>query len=476
MASTTRSATDHPALSLVLIGLMGVLYAAISRFALDGFPYSGDEYSTWLQGVLFSHGELHAPAPAHAGWLRVDHVVIDAWVRSKYPPGASALLALGIRHGAGWLVTPLEAVAALLAVWWTTCRMLGPRAALVAVLTLGLAPLFVFNAASFYAHTPTTALLAGAFACVAAWTGDRRDRWLVPAGLAIGAAFLVRPVDAVVFGVAMLALRSLRAVIIAGACALPGIGVNLAYQAAQFGSPFTDGYQVYEPTFEALYGDRIHSLSLVHLVNPVELWNHLDILRALAVDWTVPASLVVAIVGARAIPREHPARALRTFGITVVAAYVALLLVTSADPDDGARPRYLSVALIPIAFLTAAGFASASAAIAGWVGRRARALAVAVAIVFALAQLGAFLQDRIPKVWKREGVFQAAEALHAPDAVVIVRARYPSRYARNGPYFDGVLYLSVPAGTTAAQVRAAFPGRPIWEAWEGDPWRLIRVP
>ena len=25
-------------------------------------------------------------------------------------------------------------------------------------------------------------------------------------------------------------------------------------------------------------------------------------------------------------------------------------------------------------------------------------------------------------------------------------------------------------------VRAAFPGRPIWEAWEGEPWRLIRVP
>jgi hypothetical protein len=476
MAGTTRSATDHAALSLVLIGLMGVLYAAISRFALDAFPYSGDEYSTWLQGVLFSHGELRAPAPAHAEWLRIDHVVIDAWVRSKYPPGTSALLALGIRHGVGWLVTPLEAVAALLAVWWATRRVLGPRAALVAVLTLGLAPLFVFNAASFYAHTPTTALLAGAFACVAAWTGDRRDRWLVPAGLAIGAAFLVRPIDAMVFGGAMLALRSLRAVIIAGACALPGIVLNLAYQAAQFGSPFTDGYQVYEPTIEALYGERLHALSLGYLVNPVELWNHLDIVRALAVDWTVPASVVVAIVGARAITREHPARALRTFGVTLVAAYLALLLVTTAGPDDGARPRYLSVALIPIAFLTAAGFASACTALEGWIGRRARVLAVVVVIVFALAQFGAFLQDHIPKVWKREGVFQAAEALHVPDAVVIVRARYPSRYARNGPYFDDVLYLSVPAETATAQVRAAFPGRPIWEAWEGEPWRLVRVP
>ena len=476
MASTPRSATDHAALSLALIGLMGVLYAAISRFALDGFPYSGDEYSTWLQGVLFAHGELRAPAPAHVEWLRVDHVVIDTWVRSKYPPGTSALLAPGIRHGVGWLVTPLEAVAALLAVWWATRRLLGPRPALVAVLTLGIAPLFVFNAASFYAHTPTSALLAGAFACLAAWTGDRRDRWLVPTGLAIGAAFLIRPVDAVVFGLAMLALRSLRAVIIAAACALPGIALNLAYQAAQFGSPFTDGYKVYEPTFEALYGDRIHALSLGHLINPVELWNHLDIVRALAIDWTVPASVVVAIVGARAITREHPARALRTFGITLVAAYLALLLVTSADPDDGARPRYLSVALIPIAFLTAAGFAPACAAIERWIGRRMRVLAVAAAIVFALAQLGAFLQDRIPKVWKREGVFQAAEALHAPDAVVIVRARYPSRYARNGPYFDGVLYLSVPAETAAAQIRAAFPGRPIWEAWESDPWRLVRVP
>src|SRR5262245_2302583 len=219
--------------------------------------------------------------------------------------------------------TAPEAVAALLAVWWATRRMLGPRTALVAVLTLGLAPLFVFNAASFYAHTPTTALLAGAFACIAVWTGDRRDRWLVPTGLAIGAAFLVRPVDAVLFGGAMLALRSLRAVIIAGACALPGIVLNLAYQEASSGSPFPAGHQVYEPTIEALYGERLHALSLGYLVSPTELWNHLDIVRALAVDWTVPASVVVAIVGARAITREHPARALRTFGVTLVAAYLA---------------------------------------------------------------------------------------------------------------------------------------------------------
>ena len=166
---------------------------------------------------------------------------------------------------------------------------------------------------------------------------------------------------------------------------------------------------------------------------------------------------------------------MRTFSIVLIAAFAAALLVTISDPDDGARPRYLSTTLIPIAFLAAAGFAPTCAAIASRFGRRARTLLVVIAAIFALAQLASFLQDRTPKLWKREGLYKATAALPTRDAVVIVRAQYPSRYARNGPWFDGVLYLSAPPDTPVEQIRRAFPDRPIWEAHEGEPWTLQRV-
>ena len=470
---------DGAAFALALVAVFGVLYAAVARYALDAFPYSGDEYSLALQGELFARGLVKAAAPEHLDWLRVDHVVIDAWVRSKYPPGAPALLALGVRAGAAWLVTPLEGVAALVVVWHTTRRLLGARPALVALIALGLAPLFAFNAASFYAHTATTLFLAIAFAAVAAWTRTSRDGWLVLAGAAIGCAFLTRPIDAILFGLAMVSLRSWRAVIVTATCALPFVVANLVYQNAAFGSYLTDGYHAYEPTFRLLYGadTAANPIGLAHLVSPVQQWNHLDVYRALVVDWTVPGSALVAVFGAFAIGRTDPARPMRNFSLAVIAVYAVALLVMIADPDDGARPRYMSNTLIPLAVLTGAGFAPACAAMRAKFGRKVRTLVVATAILFALGQLAAFLQDRVPKVWKREGLYKVVEAAQLRDgAIVIVRAQYPSRFARNGPMFDGpVLYLSAPPTTTAAAIAAAFPDRAIWEAREGEPWTLSLV-
>jgi len=475
--SSDRPLADRAALALVIIAVLGVAYALVARFALDGFPYSGDEYSLALQGELFGRGEFKAAVPPHAEWLGVDHVIVDQWIRSKYPPGASALLGIGYHVGLPWLVTPIEGVVALLLVWWATRRALGPRPALIALVALGVAPLFLFEAASFYTHTSTLMFLAGAFAALGAWTVSQRARWLVLAGAAIGCTFLIRPLDAVLFGMAMFAFRSPRAIVITAASALPFVGLNFVYQAIQFGSPFTTGYALYEPAFRALYGDETAaaSLSFHHLLDPVQLWNHIDIFRAMILDWTVAGTAIVALVGAQVVDRDHPARPMRTFSIAVIAAFILALLPTISDPDDGARPRYLSTTLIPLVFLAAAGFAPTCAAIASRFGRHVRTLFVVLAVIFALAQVGAFLQDRIPKQWKREGLYQTAAAMNLRDDVVIIRAKYPSRYARSGPWFDGVLYLSVPAATPAEQVQRAYPGRRIWEAHEGEPWTWTRV-
>jgi hypothetical protein len=320
--------------------------------------------------------------------------------------------------------------------------------------------------------------LAMAFAGIGAWCRSQRAVWMVLVGAAIGCTFLIRPIDALLFGAAMISLRSARAIVIAALSAIPFVLVSCLYQNAQFGSAFLDGYHVYQPTFAALYGSAAaaNPILLSYLWNPVQLWNHIDIYRAFVVDWTVPGTALVALVGAFAIGREHRLRPMRTFSVALIATYVAALLLTIADVDDGARPRYLSIALIPVAFLTAAGFAPTCAALASRFGPRVRTTLVAIALVFAPAQLASFLVTRVPQVWRREGLYRAVERAAVHDAIVVVRAAHPSRFARNGGLFNrSVLYLSAPATTSAETIATAFPGRPIWEAHEGEPWTLSRT-
>lgn len=473
---STRHWADSVALALGLTAVFAAIYAVVARYALDAFPYSGDEYSLVLQSELFAKGLLKVAAPEHVQWLRIDHVVIDQFVRSKYPPGGPALLAIGVRHGYAWLVTPLEGGITLAIVWHTVRRVLGARPALVALVTLGAAPLFMFDAASFYMHTPTLMFLALAFAAVAQWTRSEGLVWLVITGAAIGCAFLIRPIDALLFGVAMLVFRSPRAVIVPALCAMPFVALSLWYQKQLFGGWFTDGYHAYHATFVALYGESSgqNPIGPQHLFSPIQQWHHLDIFGQMALQWTVPGTVIAALFGAPAIGKEHPARRLRTFSIAIIVVFCVALLAMVSDPDDGPHPRYLTPTLIPLALLAAAGFEPLCVAIASKFGRRIQLVFVSCAVLFGLAQFGSYLQDRIPKVWKREGLYQVANDLPY-GAIVIVRAQYPSRFARNGPFFTGPLYLSASATTTPVEVAEAYPDRPIYEAHEGIPWTIERV-
>jgi hypothetical protein len=471
-----RRVSESTMLAIGLVLVFGAVYAVLARYALDAFPYSGDEYSLALQGELLAKGLLKAPAPQHLEWLRVDHVVIDTWVRSKYPPGGPALLAIGARYGVAWLATPIEGTITLAIVWHTVRRLLGARGALIALVTLGAAPLFMFDAASFYMHAPTLLFLAIAFAAVAQWTKCGCWPFLAIAGAALGCAFLVRPIDALLFGVALVAFRQWRAVIIPAVCAIPFVIANLWYQKQLFGGWLTDGYHAYHDTFVALYGPSAgeNPIGFQHLISPIQWWNHIDQFGQICLQWTLPGTVIAALFGAYAIDKDHPARKMRTFSLALLVVFCGALMVMVSNPDDGPHPRYLSPLLIPLALLAAAGFDPVCKAIAGRFGRRMQLVFVTCAVVFGLAQFGSFMQDRIPKVWKREGLYQAAHDLPY-GAVVIVRAQYPSRFARNGPFFTGVLYLSAPATTTAIDVAAVYPDRPIYEAHEGVPWTIERV-
>jgi 4-amino-4-deoxy-L-arabinose transferase-like glycosyltransferase len=482
-ALTPHRSRFSPWRTLALVVALGAVYATFARLALHAFPFSGDEYSYYLQAELFARGVLHAPTPAHPELLRVDHVLLSPWVCSKYPPGTSALLALGVRLGVPWLVTPLEGVVALLAMRAAARRLLGDRDAFVAVAVLGGAPLFAFQAATFYSHIAAVMWLAIAFALAVPWTSEGGVWRMVVAGAAIGCAFVTRPLDAVLFGLALLSLRAWRPVALAAAGALPFVALLLAYQAAQFGSPFTDGYAAYQPEFTAIYGASTArpAFSPFNAVDPPQIWHHLDILRSFLVDWTVPATALLSLLGWAALRDDARVAGARKIAVGVVAIFAVTLWVTIGDTDDGARPRYLTTTLLGLAWLAAPGWRRACEFAVSSVGRRAARVVGVVLWALPVVQLGAFVVERTPQIWVREGLAEGVARAGVDRGVVVVRAKYPTRYARNGPFFDRpVLYVSAPPTASAEEVAAAFPGRDVYEAHEAplgtqDGWQIDRV-
>ena len=468
--------------AVLVIVVAGTFYALVARFALEGYPYSGDEYSTVLQAEGFARGVLKAPAPPFADWAVVDHVVIDQYVRSKYPPGAAALLAPGVRAGVPWLVTPVEGMLALLVFWLAARLVFDARRAFLALAFLAAMPLFAYQAATFLSHTPTLLFGALAVLAVAQWGRSGGDGWLVLFGVSVGCVWLIRPVDGVLLGLSLIAFRSLRALLIGGAGAAPFLGLTLWYNAVQFGSPFIDGYEAGKPGFVAIYGESgaFRNISLLHAISPYEIFNHLAELETFFFEWTVPGAVLLACLGWVALRREQAAgdkRAQplqRLFGVMMVLFLVGLVL-TFNEPDDSPRPRYLSLVLLPASFFAAAGWGVAAAFVRQSLGRWASRL-VAVAVWIApLFLIATYLEHRIPEIRVHTGLGEelARQGIHS--GVVILRAEWPTRYARNGMFFDrSPLLLSVPATVPASEVVARFPGQPVYEAFEphgANPWK-----
>ena len=477
-----RRAPSYGRAAALLILCAGVFYAVVARFALQGYPYSGDEYSTVLQAEGFARGVLKAPAPPYADWAAVDHVVIDDFVRSKYPPGAAALLSLGVRAGVPWLVTPLEGMLALLAFWFAARVALDARRAFLALAFLAAMPLFAYQSATFLSHTPTLLFGALAMGAVARWARSARDGWLVVFGVAVGCVFLIRPVDGVLLGLSLIAFRSIRALLISGVSASPFLGLTLLYNQLQFGSPFTDGYEAGKAGFVAIYGESgaFRNISLLHVVSPYEIFNHLAELETFFFEWTVPGAALLACLGWVVLRREQAAGDARTaplqrwFG-TLLLLFLAGLLLTFNEPDDSPRPRYLTMVLLPLALLASAGWGTAAAFVRQHLGRWTSRLVAAAIWIAPAFLMASYLEHRIPEVTVHTGLPRelAREGVHS--GVVILRAEWPTRYARNGMFFDrSPLLLSVPTNVPAAAVVARFPGQPVYEAFEphgANPWK-----
>jgi hypothetical protein len=145
---------DLPPLIALLISLMAVLAVFwISDHVYERIPHVEDEFAYIWQAQVFARGQAFLPSPPHPKLLVVPFVVDYHGVRfSKYPPGWSLLLSLGILTGtASWV----NSILAGLAIWLTFRlgqKIFDDPTALLAAGLMVTSPFFLLHSAEMGSH------------------------------------------------------------------------------------------------------------------------------------------------------------------------------------------------------------------------------------------------------------------------------------------------------------------------------------
>lgn len=260
-------------------------YALIAHVVFSADPLHIDEIAQVWQARVLASGRLWVPSPAEPEFTAIMHIAdLDGRRFAQFPVGGPLMLMLGTLVGAEWLVGPVFAGLAVLC-WAQLLRGLVPAGVgLAAVMLLVVTPFWMFLAGSMMNHvTVTTWLLLAAVAMARATRyATAHPRWALLAGVALGVAATIRPMDAVAFALptaAWLAWRARGGRGHVGALIASGVGIAgplaflLHVNAQQTGDPLLFGYvalwgQSHELGFHAVpWGPPHTPLRGLELVN-----------------------------------------------------------------------------------------------------------------------------------------------------------------------------------------------------------------
>lgn len=249
--------------ALLLALLSFALTAFISRAVFDRLPHLEDEVAYLFQAEVFAQGDLviQAPVPALPFWkpFVVDHSSGTRF--SKYTPGWSGWLSVGVRLGEPWIINAFFGMLTVALIYRVGREVFNRDVGLVAALLLTFAPIALLLNATLMSHT--SALFFATLFIYSYWRLTRSTRrWLLWGGLAgaaLGMLVINRPLSAVgivvpyvVFSLLRLGrtlvqdraafLPTLRPLILLGVLALT---ISLAipiYNYAATGDPTTNLY------------------------------------------------------------------------------------------------------------------------------------------------------------------------------------------------------------------------------------------
>ena len=232
-------------LASTLAVIATVLAAFIAHFILRGTPTLIDSFAQLVQARYLAEGTWSGPVTANNEFWHIQQTVITerGWV-SQYPPGHIALLALGMKLGAVWLVGPLCWGIAIFFTTLALTELFGDELrARVAACFAMLSPFSLALSGAFMSHVPAAACAAAALFCFA-YASNGRVLFGAGAGVAIGLLFTMRPLTAVALGAVVAGLTFRRPAVLAAmlVSTIPFVFAVAYYNNHFFGSPWQFGY------------------------------------------------------------------------------------------------------------------------------------------------------------------------------------------------------------------------------------------
>jgi hypothetical protein len=330
-------------------------------FALE--PVVGDEFAQRWQAHLLAMGHLSVLANAHPEFFStVQTLEVNGRLFSQFPVGGPALLSIGELLRMPWLINPILAGVAAIALYYFVAAFADEVTARISALLFALSPFVLFMSGSQMNHAGTLACVLVALATLPRWLAaeDAKHAGWASAviGASLGIAATIRPFDAavvaLVIGVFQLhAIRSKpmlwRSLIVQFAAGTLPVLMLLATNAATVGNPFTFAYDALNGP-EHRPGFHMTPLGFEH--TPVRgLYMASAYLMKLDVGlfgWPVPAILV--IVATLALQRRA-----NKWDYLLLAILLGLILGYGAYWSESyfVGPRFLYVAVPVFVYYTA---------------------------------------------------------------------------------------------------------------------------
>jgi hypothetical protein len=336
--------------------------AVLAVYCFGRQPHNADEVAQLFHAKILLNGRLSLPVDPNPEFFGMDNMIDTGRWYSQFPIGGPAFLALGVALGAAWLLNPVLIGLTVWSLYAFTRRAYGEPMARAVTLLLALSPFALFMSASFMNHVPVLWLVTVAMAQLAVWLDAEHPRITVRSaaliGLALGVAFTVRPLDALVvaavIGVMQLMhlrgdrnrLSSLGVQIAAG---LVPVAVFFYVNARTNGAPLRLGYEV-------LYGNAhqlgFHTDPYGTEHTPIRALTfaskYLLQLNVLLFEWPLPA---VGVIVAGLLALRRPTR----WDYFLIALLGVQLVSYALYWHDGVfrGPRFLFTALPAILILTA---------------------------------------------------------------------------------------------------------------------------
>ena len=95
------------------------------------------------------------------------------------------------------------------------------------------------------------------------------------------------------------------------------------------------------------------------------------------------------------------------------------ILTGFVQPDDGPKPRYLTMELLPLSFFAAAGWPTATAFVREQVGARMTRVVGVVMWIAPIFLITTYLENRVPQVAVQAGLEEALSKAQVASGVVI---------------------------------------------------------